>query len=981
MRKKLLSICLLLFIVISAVAQTEFTVGNFKYTVTDEGKKTVSIAKDDEAELSGALVIPTNVTYQEVSYAVTSVAESGFNGTGLTSITIPASVTSIGNAAFQGCRSMTSINIADSENALTMANSWYERPFGENPATTIYIGRNLTLTDSGENAICDNASSVTFGDKVTAVNPYLFYSNQMLSSITIGSGVTTIGNSAFYWCGQDEPVEEIVVTMGSNVTSIGDNAFRECNKLKSVTLPSTLTTIGDAAFNGTGLTSITIPASVMSIGNAAFQVCRSMTSINIADSENALTMANTWYERPFGDNPATTIYIGRNLKLTDGLENQFCDNVTSVTFGDKVTAVNPYLFSGTTTITSVKVPWLTPSAINETAFYSDVYANATLWIPGGTGEIYADADGWKNFENMNFASYVVSITGSAHGTLAVADIISTNGETKTTHIDRETDAMFTVIPATGYELTTFTVNGVVVTLTEGMYTIENLLADQTVVASFTPITYTLNYELAGGSLVSENPAIYTIESAAITLTNPTKAGYNFAGWTGTGLTEATTTVTIAQGSTGNRSYTATWTPVKYTISYDLAGGSEVSANPVTYTVESAAITLNNPTREGYTFAGWKVNGEGEPQMNVTIAAGSMGNKAYTATWTAIEYSINYNLDGGVIGTANPSTYTIESEDFTLNNPTKEHYDFAGWTGTGLDVATTTVIITNGSTGNRSYTATWTEKIYTVTITGGGVTADNDNPQYGDNVVLTIANNPDATLASLMVNGDNVTNEIVDNQYTIMNVSGNVSVVVSWNSTKEFITMAHDMAAFSCDKDLDFSDVSGLKAYIATGYDRTTNTVMLTRVLSVPAETGLLLVGTEGETYKVPYEPSTSFFVNLLQPVLSTQELAETEGKYTNFLYDEKNGVQGFYKSSGSDSVSAKQAYLQLPTSALGDGVYVAMIFNHIAIDDATAIRELQMASDDEAVYNLNGTRVSDKRNMNRLPKGIYIVGGRKVTLK
>ena len=271
----------------------------------------------------------------------------------------------------------------------------------------------------------------------------------------------------------------------------------------------------------------------------------------------------------------------------------------------------------------------------------------------------------------------------------------------------------------------------------------------------------------------------------------------------------------------------------------------------------------------------------------------------------------------------------------------------------------------------------------VTITGGGVTADNDNPQYGDDVVLTIMDDPDAMLTSLTVNGTEVKESIVDNQYTIENVSGNVSVVATWSSTKEFITLAHAQATFSCDRDLDFSEVSGLKAYIASGFNRSTGTVLLTRVESVPARTGLLLVGTEGATYKVPYAESTSFFVNLLQPVLDAQVVPATVSTYTNFLYGEKEGVQGFYMSSGEGTVSAKKAYLQLPTAALGGGssVRVAILFDDADEDEETAIKDMQMANGDEAVYNLNGLRVANKRDMNRLPKGIYIIGGRKVTLK
>ena len=187
------------------------------------------------------------------------------------------------------------------------------------------------------------------------------------------------------------------------------------------------------------------------------------------------------------------------------------------------------MFSGADQLENVYVPWLSsPIAIAEGAFHETALADATLWIPGGTGDLYAAADGWKNFANKDFSSFVVSITGSAHGTLEVGEISSTNNETATTLINRGENAVFTVTPATGYELTTFTVNSVAQTPTAGKYTIEDLSADQTVVAGFTPIEYDLTLTLNGGT--ASNPATYTIETTTFTLNNPTKTGYTFAGW-------------------------------------------------------------------------------------------------------------------------------------------------------------------------------------------------------------------------------------------------------------------------------------------------------------------------------------------------------------------------------------------------------------------------------------------------------------------
>ena len=93
--------------------------------------------------------------------------------------------------------------------------------------------------------------------------------------------------------------------------------------------------------------------------------------------------------------------------------------------------------------------------------------------------------------------------------------------------------------------------------TASSYTFENVTSNHTIVAKFSPISYTISYNLDGGT-VSGNPTTYTVESNAITLNNPTKDGYTFTGWTGSNGTTPSTTVTIPKGSTGDRTYTANW---------------------------------------------------------------------------------------------------------------------------------------------------------------------------------------------------------------------------------------------------------------------------------------------------------------------------------------------------------------------------------------------------------------------------------------
>ena len=314
------------------------------------------------------------------------------------------------------------------------------------------------------------------------------------------------------------------------------------------------------------------------------------------------------------------------------------------------------------------------------------------------------------------------LTASIGHSITVADGI-THGSVSCDNFwikGSSTTIPLTVTPDVGYSVNTVSYNdGSNHTLTpdvNGDYSFTMPDKSVSVSATFTPIVYSISYELAGGTVATTNPDNYTIESENITLINPTRTGYEFTGWTGTGLDAASTNVTIVQGTTGNRSYTATWTPISYTICYNgVDGATFETPNPATYTIESDAITLNNPTREGYIFAGWTGTGLTDATTTVTIAHGSTGNREYTATWNIITYDITYN---GVEGATNPNPagYTIESEAITLDAPTKDGYTFAGWFDNAEFTGSAVTTITAGSTGDKTFWAKWIQD-----LTYGGVT--------------------------------------------------------------------------------------------------------------------------------------------------------------------------------------------------------------------------------------------------------------------
>ena len=227
--------------------------------------------------------------------------------------------------------------------------------------------------------------------------------------------------------------------------------------------------------------------------------------------------------------------------------------------------------------------------------------------------------------------------------------------------------------------------------------------------------YTVTLDTAGGDPI--RPIQYTVESEAFLLPTPVRTGYIFLGWTGEGITEPQKAMEIPQGSTGDRTYTANWQVIEYTIITLLEGGNAGSSQVYFYTVEQT-VTLPTPTRTGYTFLGWTGEGITTPQPNVTIPKGSTGDKTYIENWKLTEYNITMDLNGG--SGQEKVVYTMTDEDFELPTPTRNGYEFVGWTGEGITTPQTSVKIPKGSTGNKAYTANWQVIEYTITLdTNGG----------------------------------------------------------------------------------------------------------------------------------------------------------------------------------------------------------------------------------------------------------------------
>ena len=279
----------------------------------------------------------------------------------ITSVSLPDGLTSIGNAAFNGCSSLTSITIPNS--VTTVGGGMF---YGCSKLKSVVLSNNITSLPSYSDLLdtygffenCSSLTSITIPNSVTSIEYEAFRDCSSLTSITIPNSVTSIGSDAFYGCSSLTSI-----TIPNSVTSIEYEAFRDCSSLTSITIPNSVTSIGNYAFcNCTSLTSVTIPNSVTSIGHGAFGACSSLTSITIPNS---------------------------------------------------VTSIGNNAFSS---CSQVSMQGTTPPSISASTF-SD---NATIFVPCSAMDNYLSAPIWQ-FMDLKGYNYKVNLTSTYGGSAKIVD--------------------------------------------------------------------------------------------------------------------------------------------------------------------------------------------------------------------------------------------------------------------------------------------------------------------------------------------------------------------------------------------------------------------------------------------------------------------------------------------------------------------------------------------------------------------------------
>jgi len=331
--------------------------------------------------------------------------------TEIETVIIEDDVTSIGIYAFGGCSGLTEVTFATGSKLETIGEAAFSDCFN---LTTVTIPASVTTIGNNAFESCTGLTTITIPASVTSIGNGVFAGCSNLATMTVEAGNTVYDSRNVCNAIIEKSTNTLIAgckgtTIPTTVTSIGNAAFSSCSGLTSITIPASVKSIGDFAFDGCeNLTSITIPASVTSIGNAAFQCCNGLTSITIPATVTSIG------DYAFGEcvNLATVTVFAPSCSLGEGAFNS-CDNLTNIyVFSDLVDDYQAAWSTYAGIITAI--PTVTTSYVDASGtLHENVEAvplnNAMTTLPTGTYVVNNDV------------TYTSTVTLSGDVTLILAD--------------------------------------------------------------------------------------------------------------------------------------------------------------------------------------------------------------------------------------------------------------------------------------------------------------------------------------------------------------------------------------------------------------------------------------------------------------------------------------------------------------------------------------------------------------------------------
>ena len=723
------------------------------------------------------------------------------------------------------------------------------------PETVTYNNQTYSVTSIGKDAFrsCSSLASVTIGNGVTSIGDDAFYNTAWYNNQP--DGIVYVGNFACGYKGTMPYNASIVIADGT--LAIADYAFSNYSTLKSVSFPNSVTSIGYSAFSGcSSLTSVTIPDGVTSIGTSAFHGCSSLTSVTIPDGVTSIG------SYAFCDcRSLTSITIPNSITSIGNSAFDGCSSLASVTIGNGVTSIGSYAFSSCTGMDSLSI-YAVDIDIDIKAFN-----NCTIKI------IYLNL---RQIEYMSIDNSKIQqiVLGDSVVNISDEAFKDCNG-LKSLVIGKNTKSIGNWAFYNCSNLTSLTIPNSVVNIGDYAFRYGSNLASVTIGNGVTSIGVWAFYGCSsltsitipdGVTIIGDGAFSNCSNLTSITIPNSVTSIGDGAFYECSSLTSITIPQKLA--CINNHVFTNC-----SKLSYVSIGNSIKSIGKSAFhncrNLNSLTLPESVETIDQYAFAG-------------------------------CNFKKLYCLPELIPIAHSEAFYNTDIDTLYVPEKLINHY--------------------------KAY-APWSSIMNIVAL------SDDDEP---------IAPDPETPAPP--------------------------STTLTIGSTGS--------TTFSSLYNLDFSNVNGIKAYTATGYNSDNGELTLVRIKEAKAGSGLYVSGKAG-TYIIPTISSTAYnSLNMFVGVNEETTISTTDGRYTNYIYTKPSGKDaGFYKVTTDRAIPAGKAYLQIPTVWLNEETTSEAKAVKLVFDDgeSTGIDEVnRVESKEDVIYDLQGRRVKNPS------RGIYIINGRKV---
>ena len=556
----------------------------------------------------------TNLKNVYFSNGVKNVENNAFtNCTSLTKVNIPDTVDSIGNSAFSGCTNLIEVHLPDK-----LKETASDTFSGCKKLTAINFPSTLTTIGNSAFSGCESLPEAILPSGVEKIETNAFKNCKAMKKAVVPDTVSSIGSSAFYGC---EALADI--TLGSKLKKIESQTFYGCTVLPSIVLPYNVTTIGDSAFvNCTKLTQITVPRNTTSIASNAFSYPKKMTMYGPSDCYAQTYASGKGIKYVTQDIHATSVSLDITEKTAEHYDDfQLTATIAPLNFTDAVVWTSSNEEVATVSDTGyVEICGVGTAVITVTA--GNVKAACKITVPQLIDWIEFDED---------------EIELKAGQTYQLKPYISPSDATNKKLKYTSSDTKVAEVSASGR----------VTARSEGEAKIRAAATDGSDEYAVCYVTVTGKAKVTGITLDRTSAEVKRGEKLTLNVTvSPSYASNKKVVWksanTKIATVDANGSVTakapgrtkITVTSVENSSYQASCTvTVPYKITYKLNRGKNNASNPSTY--YGKKVTLKNPSRKGYAFAGWYTDAKFKKKIT-SISSSAKSDYILYAKWTKVK---------------------------------------------------------------------------------------------------------------------------------------------------------------------------------------------------------------------------------------------------------------------------------------------------------------------------------------------------------